>query len=413
MTLRATCLALSALVFGFVRPALAADYVVDASAAGAADANPGSDAAPWATIQHAADSALPGDTITVKAGSYGERVVVKKGGKDGALVTFRAAPSRSAKMFGFNVLSDAPYVHIEGFDITNSPDFNGWDESQGVFVQADHVEIVDNYFHDMADAGVVGYWHEPFPSDVVVAKNRMYKMQYGILIEGTGWIVTDNEVERLFHFGDGDCDYSRVFGDGHVIHHNHYHGTVFSEIADAHVDCFQTFDNNGEHLRDTLIDANTCSEFHQAFMGEASFYRASYHVVFTNNVFAHGGAWGLCVEQITGVEAYNNTFYDIAYHGAGFRDGATGIVKNNIFVKVETSYWADGGQVTGDYNFVTTANKPDPAGAHDVVGADPMFVDATQDDYRPAAGSPAIDRGTAIASVGSDHEGVQIGRAHV
>jgi MYXO-CTERM domain-containing protein len=391
----------------FSSTSLAANYYVDNANPQAGDSNPGSEAAPWATIQHAVDSLTGGDTVTVKAGTYPERIVVSKGGTAGAKITLIGVPSRSAMTYGFNIIG-APYVHVEGFDITNSPQFAGWDETEGVFIQSDYVEVVDNYFHDMSGTGIVGYWHEPFPNYAYVAKNRMYRMQMGITNQGTGWVIEDNEVERLFMFpGGGDCDYSRLFGDGHVVRRNYFHGTDFSEIGSAHVDCFQTFDNNGEHLRDVLIDGNTCFDFHQAFMGEASFYRASSHVVFSNNLFAHGGAWGLCVMQITDVEAYNNTFYDIAYHGAGFRDGATGIVKNNIFMNVETSYWAsDGGQVTGDSNIIMTANPPDPVGAHDLVATDPLFVDAANNDFHLQAESPAIDKGEALPDVAADHDGI-------
>lgn len=386
--------------------ASATTHVVDVGNAGAADTNAGTEAEPWKSIQHAADSVAPGDEVQVKAGSYAERVVLKTGGSADAKLTFRGVPSRSAKMFGFKVI-DAPYVRIEGFDITNSPAFDGWDETQGVFLQADYVEVVDNYFHDMADAGVVGYWHEPFANHVTVQHNRMYRMQMGITNQGTGWLIEGNEVERLFMFGDGDCDYCRLFGDGHVVRGNYFHGTNFDEIGSAHVDCFQTFDNNGEHLRDVLIDGNTCFDFHQAFMGEASFYGESSHIVFTNNLFAHGGAWGLCVHQITGIEAYNNTFYDIAYHGAGFRDGATGIVRNNIFMDVESSYWAsDGGQVTGDYNIMMNASAPDTPGANDLVNTDPLFVDVANSDFHLGPGSPAVDRGEARTDVPADHDGV-------
>jgi MYXO-CTERM domain-containing protein len=391
----------------FSSKSIAANYYVDNANPQAADSNPGSEAAPWATIQHAVNSVAGGDTVTVKAGTYPERIVVSKGGTADAKITLLGVPSRSAMTYGFNIIG-APYVHVEGFDITNSPQFAGWDETEGVFIQSDYVEVVDNYFHDMSGTGIVGYWHEPFPNYAYVAKNRMYRMQMGITNQGTGWVIEDNEVERLFMFpGGGDCDYSRLFGDGHVVRRNYFHGTDFSEIGSAHVDCFQTFDNNGEHLRDVLIDGNTCFDFHQAFMGEASFHRASSHVVFSNNLFAHGGAWGLCVMQITDVEAYNNTFYDIAYHGAGFRDGATGIVKNNIFMNVETSYWAsDGGQVTGDSNIIMTANPPDPVGAHDLVATDPLFVDVANNDFHLTAESPAIDKGEALPDVTADHDGI-------
>jgi len=51
-------------------------YVVDQAAPGAADTNPGSEEKPFKTLQHAADAALPGDTVYVMAGKYDERIKV-------------------------------------------------------------------------------------------------------------------------------------------------------------------------------------------------------------------------------------------------------------------------------------------------------------------------------------------------
>ena len=45
------------------------------------DANPGSDAAPFRTIQRAATAAMPGDTIAVHAGTYRERISPPRGGE--------------------------------------------------------------------------------------------------------------------------------------------------------------------------------------------------------------------------------------------------------------------------------------------------------------------------------------------
>src|SRR5580698_9185071 len=61
----------------------AVTYVVDQAAPGAADENPGTEEKPFNTVQHAADSAKPGDTVFVMAGKYDERVKVKTGGLEG------------------------------------------------------------------------------------------------------------------------------------------------------------------------------------------------------------------------------------------------------------------------------------------------------------------------------------------
>ena len=54
-------------------PAMAAEYFVATSGA---DTNAGSAAAPWRTIQKAANTVAPGDTVNVVAGVYAERVTI-------------------------------------------------------------------------------------------------------------------------------------------------------------------------------------------------------------------------------------------------------------------------------------------------------------------------------------------------
>ena len=76
----------------WVRPS-AGEFYVDQNNPLANDANNGSQAAPWLTIQHAAEVAGPGDTVYVKSGFYPERVVPKASGASGQMIAFKALPS--------------------------------------------------------------------------------------------------------------------------------------------------------------------------------------------------------------------------------------------------------------------------------------------------------------------------------
>ncbi|MEW5940811.1 MAG: DUF1565 domain-containing protein [Chloroflexota bacterium] len=67
-------------------------YVVDQAAPGAADANPGTEQAPFKTIQRAADVVQPGDTVYVMAGKYDEQIKVKINGTEGKPVAFASMP---------------------------------------------------------------------------------------------------------------------------------------------------------------------------------------------------------------------------------------------------------------------------------------------------------------------------------
>ena len=156
-----------------------------------------------------------------------------------------------------------------------------------------------------------------------------------------------------------------------------------------------------------MFENNVCTEFHQALMGEASFHHNTSDLIFRNNIFAHGLAWGLCVMEITNVTAVNNVFADIQYHGMGFQDGATGLVENNIFYNAGSNYWAsDGGSVTGSHNLIFDTNGPvDPKDfPSDLVNLDPLFVNPGANDYHIREGSPAINAGM-NAGVSADKDG--------
>ncbi|MFN2133342.1 MAG: hypothetical protein ACK2VD_22655 [Anaerolineae bacterium] len=181
--------------------------------------------------------------MLVKSGVYDERVTFSSGshGAPAQVITFRDQPRRSVTMWG-SYTRYAHYPRIEGFNITTDPSLTGWMERNGVFIASDHVEVIDNYLYDLGSTAISGT-----SVGAIVADNRIYRSQAGLAISGSDWLVEGDEVERLYDYGGGDCDYSRIFGDNHVIRSNVFHGTLFSETGAAHVDCFQTFDNHGEY----------------------------------------------------------------------------------------------------------------------------------------------------------------------
>jgi parallel beta-helix repeat protein len=109
-------------------PAFPTTYVVDPAGD---DVNRGDVTAPWRTIQHAASTMSPGDTVTIHPGTYRESVNVSRGGASNSPITFTAdpgavlvSPDPSASREAFNVLGDVSFVTLQGIEATG-----GFDET--------------------------------------------------------------------------------------------------------------------------------------------------------------------------------------------------------------------------------------------------------------------------------------------
>jgi Protein of unknown function (DUF1565) len=409
-------LALAVAAFG-VAHARAAIYVVEQAAPGADDTSPGTEEKPFKTVQHAADSARPGDTVYVMAGRYDERIKVKAGGTEGNLVAFVAMPRRSATVGGFDL--EAGYIRVEGFEITAGK------PATAVQLRASHCEILDNYIHDMM-AAVSGTVGKPSADGNTrdysavahnrIAYNKVYHSEFGFILGGEDWLVENNEVNRLFMYAPGnkndDCDYSRFFGKGCIQRYNYYHGSIRQEIKTAHVDCLQTFTNNGEIAMDLLFEDNACFDFHQMCMVESTPHIGSVrgwtfrHNIISPNAPAMRGGWGPDIIQTLNVTIENCTISTVNWATIGLRgkESTGGLIRNNILCEAERAV------VDGDKDF-TAANpvveynltfKTAPLeGETNLNGKDPLFVDPQKRDFRLKQGSPAIGAGKDGVTIGA------------
>jgi hypothetical protein len=231
---------------------------------------------------------------------------------------------------GFDL--EASYIRVEGFEITADK------PATAVQLRASHCEIVDNYIHDMrvAVSGTVG---KPSGDGNTrdyaavahnrIAYNKVYHCEYGFILGGEDWLVENNEVSRLFMYAPGkrydDCDYSRFFGKGCVQRYNYYHGSLRPEIKTAHVDCLQTFTNNGEIAQDLLFEYNTCFDFHQMCIVESAPHIGSVrgwtfrHNIVSANAPTLRGGWGPDIIQTLDVTIENCTISTVSWATIGLR----------------------------------------------------------------------------------------------
>ncbi|MEA3367046.1 MAG: right-handed parallel beta-helix repeat-containing protein [Planctomycetota bacterium] len=95
------------------------------------DANPGTREKPFATIQHAADLAEPGDTIYLKNGTYRESVTVTRSGRPDAYILLAVDPEETVPPMHISTMDGAGLVkrfharaHLAGW----VPAAGAWDD---------------------------------------------------------------------------------------------------------------------------------------------------------------------------------------------------------------------------------------------------------------------------------------------
>ena len=124
------------------------------------DSNPGTQTAPWRTVQHAADSVHAGSTVNVRGGVYEELINISGSGNatDG-YITFRSYPGETAVLdaehltpsgrSGVVTIQNKSYVRIEGFEIRNFHTAEHRLTPLGISVigSGSHIELLKNNVH--------------------------------------------------------------------------------------------------------------------------------------------------------------------------------------------------------------------------------------------------------------------------
>jgi hypothetical protein len=336
------------------------------------DSNSGTSAAPFQTIQHAADIVNPGDTVIVEDGIYNggctaltQTVTVNRGGTSGNFVSFKSANKYGAKLDGGNICRDGwvigngvSYVRIQDFEITGYAASGGtWaDGLQLDCGTCSNINIVGNKIHDVGK----------ICTDTANGQN-------GIFMNANNITVEQNSIYNIGRFAPGEngCNPSTSY------YQNHDHG-IYDYRSDR-----------------TKIQNN----------------------IFYQNV--HG--WSIQVNpgSSTNLLIINNTFSDpnpykqghIICWGTG---SMSGYISNNIFYQPNTAAIWDQycAGITVNYNLSTNGDKYDQCGsscasyANDLLNQNPTTIMISPDtDFHLILGSPAIGAGTSTNAPATDFNG--------
>ncbi len=391
---------------------------------GGNDSNDGSANAPWATIQHAVDTILPGDTIWVHQGSYaGARI--EQSGQEDAWKTLMAAPgensvldrpgpaNRHGSILELETWSGSGTVNywiIQGLEVTGA---DGWGiDMRGNENTHSHYLIVrGNRVHDNGWAGGKTGIFTAFVDDVLVENNHSYHNgEHGIYLSNSGDrpVVRGNSLYENAACGlhiNGDID---LGGDGIISDGLVENNVIYANGADG---CAAI---NMDGVTDTLVRNNLLYHNHASgialFRYSGAVCAHDNHILHNTVIQAADARWALVMVDFMGDGsgcANNRILNNIFYNYHDWR--GTYELQRPDFPGLESDYNVvmDRFSVDEGNSVITLANWQALGFDQHSIMATPadLFVDAQNHDYHLHAGSPAVDLGRLLPEVTFDFEG--------
>ena len=373
-------------------------------AASGDDGNPGTLSEPWRTLQHAADTIGPGDTVEVRGGNYAG-MYLDTSGTAAQPIVFEAYQNETPSIVADNAitpdginLEGASWVTVQGFTV------NGRSRAGIRAVTCEHVTIRGNVMDRNDVWGVL----TGFCDDLLIENNIASRSgeQHGIYVSNSGDrpvirgnLIWGNRANGIHMNGDvsqgGDGIISGAIVEANVIYGNGAGGG-------SGINC--------DGVQDSLIRNNLIYDQHASGI---SLYQidgggpSSGNRVLNNTVLiASNGRWALNIQDgAVNTTARNNILLnahpfrgsiDISFDSLpGFTDDHNAVMDR---------FTSDGGD-----SILTLVEWQQETGldAHSFVATQAaLFVDAGSDDYHLSPTSPALDAGETRADVPTDIAGV-------
>ena len=313
----------------------------------------------FSSIQAALNTANAGDTVSVRAGTYNEKLAFPRGGSNNLWLTLRAWPGEQPIVSGLNrtgqnmiLLNEKSWIRIQGLDLRNNTNVT---DGSGIRLlgACRNIELIGNTIHAMRGQNAMGitvYGTNSAPaSNIVIRANHLYDCDAApseaLTLNGniTDFELSSNLVHDINNIGidfiGGETDISPygvarrgVCRGNHVYRARSIYGGGYA--AGIYVD-------GG---RDIVIERNIV---HECDVGmeigaENSGYEASNVVVRSNLIYNNDkaglafGGYAAGVGRTRYCQFLNNTCFrnDTLQDGNGelwIQYASNNIVENNIF----------------------------------------------------------------------------------
>jgi hypothetical protein len=212
------------------------------------DSNPGTQTAPWRTVQHASDTARAGATVNVRGGVYEELVSINvSGNANEGFITIKSYPGETAVLDashftpaarqGILTIHNQSYVRIEGLEIRNFHTAEHRLAPLGIDVSGSgsHIELLKNNVHhieqtfpgrDAPGSGGNGFGIAVYGTDakipitdLVIDGNEVHHLKTGssesLVVNGnvTNFRITHNVVHDNNNIGIDVIGFERTAPD--------------------------------------------------------------------------------------------------------------------------------------------------------------------------------------------------------
>lgn len=323
------------------------------------DANAGTQAAPWRTIQHAADTARAGSTVEVRGGVYEELLTLPASGNatDG-YITFRSYAGETAVLDAEHftpqgrsaivTIHNKSYVRIEGFEIRNFRTAEHRLAPLGISVMGagSHIELLKNNVHHIEQTfngrdapgrggngfGIAVYGTDATTpiSELVIEGNEVHHLKTGssesLVVNGnvTHFRIAHNVVHDNNNIGIDVIGFERTAPDPAVDQARD--GVVSGNLVYNVTSRGNPAYGNDENSDGIYVDGGTRILIEQNVIHDVDFgielasehrNRATSYVIARNNLIYHGHTAGVSIGGYAperGVTDHctvvNNTLYE-------------------------------------------------------------------------------------------------------
>ncbi|MCC7478358.1 right-handed parallel beta-helix repeat-containing protein [bacterium] len=405
---------LSALSVTWDAPVSGPVYYVEPAPAGD-DANPGTSAEPWASLQHAADTVVAGDTVIVRPGTY-TGFMLQSSGSESSPITFSA--------------EEGAVINARNENTPDGINIENW-EGTGVH----HVVIEGFTVLGIERAGIRVVGLEESPAHHVTVRNCLSgnNGKWGLL-SGHANYVTVEDCE-MYNSGDEHgiylsnssdnciCRGNILFGNnGCGIHHNGDSSAGGDGImSNCLIENNIAYDNgdgggsaiNCDGVQDSIIRNNLLFNNHSSgislYQIDAGGPARNNQIL--NNTIVQDGAntrWCLNIQDDSGegCKVFNNIFFNYhSFRGAIDINNATlpGF-ESDYNVVISRFVINDGNQLDlAEWRSATGQDMHSIAAAAADVLVNPQGPDLA--DYMLKVGSPALNAGLESEATDSDLQG--------